>query len=230
VSTDKHENITPDAFDLMAWIESGTVATRQVVIHNNPAMLVEYEALEAEYTAADKAAADAGGDAPMSAVDPHRDIDKRMKAWRKRWEASQATWTVRALDYDDIDATCDPERGGVADPKRPVPPPEKAGQKAAERFMEKVNVWTKGKAAAERERRLYIVSAAVTAIETSKGRLEREPGGEPIATVEAVRALRDRPHGEKWVQKLYGAVNAAMESDVEVPRPTSPERSTTTQD
>jgi hypothetical protein len=239
VSKNKHENITPDAFDLMAWIESGTVATRQVVIHNNPAMLAEAEALEAEYTAADKAAADTGGDAPMAAVDPRRDIDRRMKAWQKRWDGSRSTWTVRALAFDDIEATFDADKGGVPTPKRPTPPPAQAGAKAQEKFGERVTAWARAVTEADRERTLHIIAAAVTAIESPKGRLEREPGHDPIVTVEALRALRDRPHGEQWVGvipstqgkattgRLAQAVMEATEGDVEVPRPTLPGRSTT---
>ena len=45
MSTDEHENITSENFDLMSWIASGTVATRTVDIFNQPDMIAEYEAL-----------------------------------------------------------------------------------------------------------------------------------------------------------------------------------------
>src|SRR5665647_2454592 len=89
-------------------------------------------------------------------------------------------------------------------------------------------------AEADRERTLHIIAAAVTSVETALGTADS-------ATVEQVRSLRDRPHGPQWVGltpsgrgqritgKLATAVMAATEADVEVPRPTSPERSTTTQ-
>jgi hypothetical protein len=241
VSTDEHENITPEDFDLMAWIASGTVATRTVDIFNRPDMVAEYEALEAEYAEAEKAAARAGDDAPLSAVDPRPDIEARMAEWRERWEASKATWTVRALSHDEIENTFEPKTGGVSSPPQPVPPPAQAGKKAAEDYAEKVTKWARTVHEADRERTLHLIAAAVTAVESTRGRLERDPGEPPIVTVEALRTLRDRPHGDTWVGmipsgkgqrvtgKLATAVMAATEGDVAVPRPTSPGRSTTTQ-
>jgi len=241
VSTEEHENITAENFDLMAWIASGTVATRSVDIFNRPDMIVEYEALEAEYTAAEKAAAQAGDDAPMSAVDPRPGIEARMEEWRERWDASKATWTVRALSHDEIEATFEAKDGGIASPPQPVAPLPQAGKKAQEDYSEKVTKWARAVHEADRERTLHLISAAITAVESTRGRLERDPGHPPIVTVEALRQLRDRPHGDTWVGmipsgkgqrvtgKLATAVMAATEGDVAVPRPTSPGRSTTTQ-
>lgn len=232
MSTEEHENITPEAFDLMAWIQSGTVATRQVTIYNNPALAAEYEALEAEMKAAEKAVEDAGGDAPMSAKEPREDIRARMDDLYARWEASKSVWTVRALSDDDIEATY-AEIGGVPSPKQPVPPLPQAGKKALEDHGEKVTKWAKAVHKADRERTLHIIAVAVTSVETAIGTADS-------ATVEQVRSLRDRPHGPQWVGlipsgrgqritgKLATAVMAATEADVEVPRPTSPERSTNT--
>lgn len=233
MSTEEHENITAEAFDLMAWIQSGTVATRQVTIYNNPALAAEYEALEAEMKAAEQDIEDAGGDAPMSARDPREDIRARMADLYARWEASKSVWTLRALSDDDIEATYS-EQGGVPSPKQPVPPLPQAGKKALEDHAEKITKWAKAVHEADRERTLHIIAAAVTSVETALGTADS-------ATVEQVRALRDRPHGPQWVglipsgrgQRITGklamAVMAATEGDVEVPRPTSPERSTTTQ-
>lgn len=238
MSTTEHEDITPETFDLMAWIESGTVATRQVTIHNDPALAVEFEALEAEYAAAEKAAAAASEDGPLSAPDPRPGIEARMTDLHARWEASAATWTVRALAHEDVEATFDVDRGGVGHPKQPTPPAANAPEKLRERYAERLMDWARAVSEADRERTLHIIAAAVTAIETPKGRIEREPGF-LIATVDMLRALRDRPHGEQWVgvipttqgQKITGllarAVMKATESDVDVPRPSLPGRSTT---
>jgi len=241
VSTTEHEDITDEAFDLMAWIESGTVATRQVTIHNDPALAVEFEALEAEYAAAEKAAAATAGDVPISSVapDPRPGIEARMTDLYARWDASAATWTVRALAHEDVEATFDADKGGIGHPKQPTPPAANAPEKLRERYAERLMDWARAVSEADRERTLHIIVAAVTAIETPKGRIEREPGGDPIVTVDVLRALRDRPHGEQWVgvipttqgQKITGllarAVMKATESDVDVPRPPLPGRSTT---
>jgi len=239
VSTTEHEDITPETFDLMAWIESGTVATRQVTIHNDLALAVEFEALEAEYAAAEKAAAAASEDGPLSAPDPRSGIEARMTDLYARWEASASTWTVRALAHEDVEATFDADKGGVGHPKQPTPPAANAPEKLRERYAERLMDWARAVSEADRERTLHFIAAAVTAIETPKGRIERESDGDPIVTVDALRVLRDRPHGDQWVgvipttagQKITGllalAVMKATESDVDVPRPSLPGRSTT---
>src|SRR5665647_481743 len=148
----------------MAWIQSGTVATRQVTIYNNPALAAEYEALEAEMKAAEQDIEDAAGDAPMSARDPREDIRARMADLYARWEASKSTWTVRALSDDDIDDTYEQDKGGVPSPKQPVPPLPQAGKKALEDHAEKVTKWAKAVHEADRERTLHIIAAAVTCL------------------------------------------------------------------
>jgi len=230
------EGITPENFDLMSWIASGTVATRTVAIHNNPALAADAEALEAEYVAAEKAVADMGDDRPVSWKDPRPAIEKRMAELHDRWEASKATWTVRALSHDEIEGAFD----AVPSPKQPVAPLPQAGKKAAEDHAEKMTEWARKVHEADRERTLHLIVAAVVKVETVQGCIEREPGDPPILTVDAIRALRDRPHGDQWVGhipstkgqritgKLAGAVMGATEGDVSVPRPTSPGRSTTT--
>jgi len=230
------ETITPDDFDLMAWIASGTVATRTVEINNNPALVAEYEALEAEMKAAEAEVERLGDDRPMSWVDPRDDIAARMEDLYERWQAAKTTWTVRALAHDELEATFE----AVPTPKQPVAPLPQAGKKAQEDYAEKMTAWARAVFEADRERTLHIIAAAVVRIESSRGVIEREDGGAPIVTADALRALRDRPHGDQWVgvipstkgQRIRGrlaeAVMAATEGDVAVPRPTSPGRSTST--
>ena len=218
-STDDTAGVTEDTFDLMDWIESGTVARRQVVIHNNPALADEFTALEDQLAEAEKTTKDASGDAPMSQDDPRDAIRAQMEALWERWEASKATWTVRALSQDDVEATYEPETG-IPAPKAPIAPPEKAGDRARERFMEQVKAFTIAKTDADRDRRLYLIAAAVVSVETTRGVATS-------VTVPQLKALRARPHGQQWVDKIYAAVEAATQGDVEIPRPTSPGRSTT---
>lgn len=212
--------VTEESFSLDDWIESGTVARRQVVIHNNPALVEEFEALEARLTAlGDAPDADPEADGPLSASDPHEaeraEIHAALENVYERWESSKATWTVRALSHEDVEATFD----AVPVPKRPVPPLEKAGQKAQEKFAAEVSTYQAKVNKADVERRLHMIAASVVGVETAQGSVDS-------VTVDQVRALRDRPHGTKWVDKLYEAMSAATEGDVEVPRPTSPGRST----
>lgn len=226
MSTDNIDDDTTP-LDLVAWIESGTVATRTVKIHNNPALVAEAEALQAELAAAEKAIAQAGGDGPLGKADPRPGIEKRMRAVSKAWDESCAEWTVRALAYDDIEALYDT----VPHPKQPTPPPAAAGDKAREKYADRMTAWGKAVAAADRERTLHYIATAVIAVETPKGRIEHETGGPRIVTVDELRALRDRPHGDQWVgliptgagQRVTGrlarAVMEATEGDQEIPRP-----------
>lgn len=224
------EGITLDDFDFDTWLEAGTVATRTVEIHNDPALLGEYEALEAELEQAEKDWARSGGDQTLDAIDPRPAIVARLEALWERWEAAKATWTVRALSGDEVDDSFEPDKGGIPVPPQPVPPLDKAGQKAREDYARKFTRWAKDNEQAKRERRLVLISWAVTRIE-ARGRVsKRTAGAPPIVTVEQLRAMRARPHGEQWIIRLHKGIEDAMESDRDVPRPTSPVRSTSDED
>lgn len=210
--------VSADDFDLMDWFATGTIARRKVVIHNDPALVEQYQELEAQLAAAEKTyGADGAAERSLDEADPRPRLLEQMTALYERWEASKATWTVRALSQDDVEATFD----AVPVPKAPLPPLEKAGVKAQERFVEKVNEHAAAKAAAEGERQLHLIAASVESIETAAGAASG-------VTVDQLRSLRSRPHGAQWVRKLWQAVNAATEGDVDIPRPSSREGSTST--
>ncbi|MCV2395921.1 hypothetical protein OEB99_16520 [Actinotalea sp. M2MS4P-6] len=224
--TTPDETLTPEVFDFDEWLATSTVARRQVMIYNDPALLEESEALQAQLAAAETAAAADAGDQAMDAIDPRPGILARMEELYERWEASKTTWTVRALAEDEVEDSFEPDKGGIAVPRQPVPPLEKAGQKARDDYTRKYVEWSKANTRAQRERRLVLIAAAVTKIEAPGRVLEREAGAPPVVTVDQLRALRERPHGEQWVAKLYHAVDEATHGDREVPRPTLPGRST----
>lgn len=212
---DEATGVTDETFDLLDWIESGTVARRQVTIYNDAALAERLRVLTERLAEAEKKVEQTGGDAPLDEVDEVAELTAQIEALYPEWEASKAVWTVRALSQDDVMATFD----AVPEPKRPVPPLEKAGQKAQERFAEQVSAWRREVRDADRERRLHMVAIAVESVETARGTAEG-------VTVETLRKLRDRPHGEQWLTRLYEAVSEATEGDADVPRPTSPGRST----
>lgn len=227
--TPEPDETIPADFDFMAWLTSGTVATRTVEIHNDPALVAEFEALDRELKAVERKYARAGGDAPLDEDDPRPAILARMEELADRWDASKSLWTVRALSDDEVQATFDPEQGGIAVPRQPLPPLPAQGDKARERFVEKFADWERRNEAANKARRLLIIAAALESIESPQGRRERVDG-QPAVTLDELRAMAARPHGETWITKLDKAVTAATKEDGEVPRPTSPGRSTTTQD
>jgi hypothetical protein len=226
--------VTAESFDLMDWIESGTVGRREVTIHNDPALYAEFQAIQAERDAVKAALDAAGGERTLDDVDPFADLDGRESDLADRWEASKAVWTVRALSSDEIEATFET----VPQPKIPVQPPikpstpDKVAAAMNEQWVEQVAAWQKAVKEADRERTLHIVAAAVVSVQTARGTVDR-------VSVDAIRALRDRPHGEQWVGvirsdgkrasgRLAEAVEAATEADVPIPRPTLPGPSTNT--
>lgn len=223
---DQDETLTLEAFDFDEWLETATVARRQVTIYNNPALFEEYQALQAELDAADKAAATAGGDEALDASDPRPELFARMEDLYERWQASKSVWTVRALSGDEVEDSFEPEKGGIAVPPQPVPPLDKAGEKAREAYARRFTAWSKANTQAQRERRLVMIAWAVLKVEAPGRVSERRVDGPPIVTVEQLRAMRSRPHGEQWIARLYQAVDDATKDNPEIPRPTSPGRST----
>lgn len=221
--------VSAETFDLMDWIESGTIGRRQVTIYNDVAAgdrLVEIDERLTELGYGGDADPEADGPLAGSSTPEVTALLAEAEQVRERLADSKSVWTVRALAEDEVEDTFDPDKGGVPEPKLPIPPPEKAGRKAQEDWVDRVNAHRKAVAAAEAERRLRMIAAAVIAVETSRGRVERDAGDDPIMSVDQLRSLRSRPHGGQWIARLYEAVDAATEGDVEVPRPTSPGRST----
>ncbi|WP_344250964.1 hypothetical protein, partial [Isoptericola hypogeus] len=130
----------------------------------------------------------------------------------------KAVWTVRAVSRDEVHASYEE----LPDPKMPVPPKDGAAQRLHDEFGNRVQEYTRAKAKADEDRKLVLLAVAVVGIETSRGNTD-------YVTVEQLRALRSRPHGQQWITLLYGAMEAATENDVEIPRPTSNGRSATSQ-
>lgn len=216
MTTAEHENITPEAFDLMDWIASGTVGRRQVTIYNDVAAgkrLVEIQARLNELAPVDDR--DEDGDQPLSASAPPEvaELEAEAADLLDRLDASKAVWTVRAVSKDDVDATFDE----VPAPRRPVPSQETT-EKARKREEDAFNTWVRASNEANQERRLHLISRAVVSIETVRGAADG-------ATVDQLRAMQSRPHGAQWVDQLHAAVEAATEVEPDVPRPTLPGRS-----
>lgn len=205
----------PEDFDLIGWLESGTVATRTVPIYNNPALIDELESLDKAIAAAeaDKPAAEPV-DAPMSddvdVVDLPALIARRDEVEELLLE-SRSVWTVRALSADEVDGSFKT----VPEPHAPASPKESAPQQARDKYTERLYAYAQRKARADADRRLVQVAAAVVRIETSTG-------SRSSVSVEALGALRAHPHGQKILETIYAAVAAATGAKIEISRPTSP--------
>ncbi|GAA1992925.1 hypothetical protein GCM10009718_33310 [Isoptericola halotolerans] len=210
--------VTED-FDLLAFVETGTIATREVVIYTDHEAARRCQEIEAALDALDDDGPDdRKQDAPLGAESDETrraELEAEAEQWLERLQASKMTWTVRALSNDEIKASFDV----VAAPKMPVPPKEGVAQAIKDRWHERVEEYGRKKAEADEDRNLVLVANAVVGIETPAG-------STGSVTVEQLKALRSKPHGQQWIDRLYTAVDAATSDEVEPPVPTSPGRST----
>lgn len=221
------KNLTEDAFDLLEYITSGTVARRQVTIYNDPeageALAKILERLdELGWSEDPEPGDDRPQDGPLSGDPAQDEIDELLaeaQELQARLEASKSVWTVRALSEEEVERAFDE----VPLPKTPRPPKDTAPKKEFDLFHDRAEKWGKDKTEADRERKLALISAAIVTVETPRGSVDS-------ASRDVLRALRSKPQGQQWIDRLYKAVDDAQGSEVDVPRPTSHGRSTTTQD
>jgi hypothetical protein len=221
------ETITPETFDLLDWIQTGTVARRQVPIFIDHAAFAEYQRLtgrlkELGWSALEATRAERPADGPLDEpVNPHTEeiaaLEEELAGVEERLFASRMVWTVRALSRDEIEATFDQ----CPDPKLPVPPKDGAAKAVHDKWMEKVSENQKGIRNADRTRELLMIQAATESVETARGVRDE-------VTVEELRAIRSRPHGAAWMDQLSEAIAAATNENAEPPVPTLPARSTST--
>lgn len=201
-------------FDILEWIESGTVAQRSVVIYNDPAVAAEFETLQRRLDVAEKVKA--SGESSMGDRDEVAEILGQMDALYARWQASKATWVVQALSDERIRELI--EEHPV--PSRPEPIAEDADDDAKQGHAAAIKSWAEAFQVAQDERNLAFISAAIVRVETPKGNATS-------VSVEALRKMRKAPHGKARTEQLLAAVNAATQGDVEIPAPKSHEPSRT---
>lgn len=210
----------PADFDLLAWMNSGTVARRTVTVYNRPDLIDELERIEVDLKAAGHDGRnDEREDGPLS-DDPDGAVAllfERKAAVEAELESARSVWTVRALSGDEVDGTFTT----VPAPKIPVQPRSDAPEALREKWGEKMQRYALAEARANADRKVVQVALAVESIETSRGTAAG-------VTVEALTALRGKPHGQQIIDLLHQAVISASRSDVEIPRPTSPGPSTGT--
>jgi hypothetical protein len=214
--------VTENTFDLMEFIETGTVARREVVIytdHEAAAKCADLQKRIDELTDDDDRDR-APKDGPLSGDgggDELAALEAEAEQWLERLQASRMVWTVRALSQTEVEKSFDV----VPVPKMPAPPPDNAPDKLRDRWMERVAKYHQDDEKAKQERTLVLIATALQSVETPKGIVGS-------VDVDTLRALRDKPHGKSWIDKLYTAVNEASSEDVAPPVPTSPGRSTST--
>lgn len=219
----------PETFDLLDYIHSGTIATREVVLYADEAAGDELDrlvkALEALGWSEDGQALRSGErpqDGPLDESGDEAEIADLLEqavAAKEALESSRSVWTVQALSDEAAREAMD----SVEMPKMPTPPKESAPERERERYLARHIAYGKEREKAEREQRRALLAAAIVSVETPSGTVDG-------ATVEQLRALDSRPGGKKWLDKLWVALEDAAKADPDVPRPTWLGRSTTSQD
>lgn len=193
-------------FNLDQWIETGTTANEQVVIYANRALAGEYTALERRLAALEDA-----GDESIENGAEQAALLRKMEDLYERWQASKATWTVRALSDEEVRAVYDKH----PTPKAPQKPADDAPAEVKQAWQGAMEMHLRALTLATDERNLAYVEAAVTRVETTLGAVA-------VVTIDQLRRMRNRPHGSQDLNRLIEAVNRVTQGDVEVPRPTSP--------
>lgn len=223
------ENLTEDAFDLLDYINSGTVAKRQVVLYSDDdagrELGAALEALKALGVDPDDPYGERVNDrtpkdGPLD-EDADADVDELVaaaEAARDRLEASKSTWTVRAISQDEIREAMK----SVQKPKAPTPPKEGAPERLREQYLVRLQEYREGLDQAQADEQLAMTAVAVVGVETQRGSTDS-------ASVDQLRALRTRAGGILWLNKLWAAVEDAQKSDPAVPAFTSHGRSTNSQ-
>lgn len=216
-----------DAFD--DWIGGATVAKRSLPIYGKPGLFAEYEALERELQLAERYE-EHGAEFAGS---PTRTIEARMQEIHDEWMASKSTWTVRAIDGDEIEAIKaeDPplvEPKAPAAPKPPAPLPAKRTAQDEKRFTLESQEFDKAKAEYEaamveheplakaynEELNYRVLSHVVERVEFADGRVIDG------VTVDQLRRLRGSL-GEKQILALFNAAMLAAMQESEIPAPFS---------
>ncbi len=193
-------------FDFDEWLASGTVRRKMVRVYNDPALAEEAEALLAEREEIAKTAEERS----LSEGDPFAEIDARLEDIATRFAASVSEWLigpVTAEEYDAITA----EHPETLPPHKPF---VSAPKKAWDDWGEAVNKWKAREAAADLERNLAYLAAAVVEIRFGDKVIDH-------VTPEQIRALRNRPHGKLQYESLLATAIAITDGEVEFPAPKS---------
>jgi len=209
------QNPIPEGdFDLDDWLSTGTLARRAVPIYNDPSLAAEFDVLAQRLSELE--AMNKGDESSVGESAEITEVYEQMAAVHERWEASKATWTVRALTEDEVkaiaDAHPDPEIPDIIRAERQPGTVWDDVQRAAGK------AYVEAREAAVTERNLAMIALAVVDVATPRGTASS-------VSVEQIRKLRARPHGKQQVTRLVEAVSSATTGEIEIPRPTLPGRS-----
>jgi hypothetical protein len=210
----------PADFDLIAFFNTGTIGRTTVVTYNDHEAwkrMVEIDARLEELGVSDEGDSPAfPKDEPLSAINEDQaEVDALLAEVAElegRRDASKMTWHVRAISDEET-------KEARRQHKAPVPPTDpgaNASPQQREKFNAKVLQYSQAREDWLETVKLEQIAVGVEHVETSHGQHD--------VTVATLRALKKRPHGQQWLDRLYQAISDALQEDVDPPRPTSPGR------
>lgn len=209
------------------WIGGATIAKRSVPIYGKPGLYAEYQELERRLELLDSL-----GETEFAGSESSQ-IERRMRELHDEWQASKSTWTVRAVDFDELDELKAQEPALIEpkEPERPTAPaplPAKHDVQDAKRhtletqkYRAEMDQYDAAMAEFEPKVKAFnlelgyrTIAATVVKVEFADGRtLDR-------VTVEQVRRLRETL-GERQIQSLITAAQLAALQEPEIPAPLS---------
>lgn len=212
---------------LLDWVETGTVATGTVTLYGNATAVKKYADLEAKLKELEKA--DDDGETLSSGSAANRVRAEMERIAEDELVPSGTVWTLRALDDEEIRDISD----SLDFPAPPVEPtiPRKSGNPAAkadyEVAMEKYRrdsvTFLEQTAAKTDERNLLFIQTAFVQAESPRGVQES-------VSIEGLKALRRRPHGQLQVQMLIDKITELTTQPLDITVPKSQTPSENTQD
>lgn len=208
----------PAEFDVLAWMATGSVVRRTVEIVADQAAMDRAIEIDTRLRALGVDEKATEGDGPLDAESEHaEEIDALLaeaEALADQIEASKSVWTVRAIGDVEVEAAAK----AVPPPRLPVGAPQGASEQQQQKANDRMQTYLREARDKDRERKLHHVAAGVVSV----ARGEHVTAG---PSVEGLRQMRDgSPYGAHWIERLWVAIQAAAEENVEVPRPTSPRR------
>ncbi len=226
------------------WIDGATFIQVKVDIHRNPALWADLAPLYAQIDAAEQRVAALRGAAARTATDDESslgeragtptapageeslgeathvpatvagaqaDLDElvqRAEELYARFDADKETWTLRGLDTDEVQAITDAVRADLGHGAAPV----RRAKETAKKYAERVQAWQQGLAGVKDEVDVRAVQAAVVKVVVAG--VEK-----PAPSVDGIRRLRQRPHGERHFRELVTALEAVTLQEVAIPAP-----------
>mgnify|MGYP005983983627 FL=1 len=181
------------------WLDTGAVAQRSVPIYARPDLFARYEDLDRKLDVAKTVEQAAGGERAAGESSEVSKIEDQMQQLYDQWQASKATWFIRALTATEIDEVRD-ECGFPDD----LPDNSTDEQR---------NAYVDAYTLADAKANTHLIARALVKVEDPHGNVVKQS-----ITPAGVAQIRKRL-GDVQILRLVAAAQVAMTEDVEIPVP-----------